>query len=263
MNSSKYQLTRFSQQTRPNTETGLKKVCAVIPAFNEAETIGKIIKETKKYVDTVFVVNNNSTDNTAEVARQSGAKVIHCSGRQGYGAAQYIGHVTAMEDGFEYLLQLDADGQHDPKYIPSLLAVALSDNYDIVLGSRFLGDNNSNVSFVRKIGIKFFSKVVSFLGHTEITDVTSGFKVYKVSSLKQLCKPSDTHPAVEQMLEIAKRGMKIKEVPIEMLIRNNGKSHLNLIKFTLYPLRGIWAVLKVMLFRRVSRLSETGRENEQ
>lgn len=225
------------------------KICAVIPAYNESKTIGKIIQETKKYVDTVFVVNNNSTDNTAEVARQSGAKVIHCSVRQGYGAAQYIGHVAAMQNGFDYILQLDADGQHDPKYIPKLLEAAQNDDYDIVLGSRFLSDSYKGLSFTRKIGIIFFSKVVSFLGHTKITDVTSGFKVYKVSSLKKLSKPSDKHPAVAQMLEIANKGMKIKEVPVEMSIRSTGESHLSLIRFALYPFRVSWAVLKVMLFR--------------
>ena len=96
------------------------KVCAVIPAYNEAETLGKIIQETKQYVDTVFVVDNGSTDDTADIARENGAEVIHCAAKRGYGAAQYAGHIAAMQNGFDYILQLDADGQHDPDEIPKI-----------------------------------------------------------------------------------------------------------------------------------------------
>ena len=225
------------------------KVCAVIPAYNEAATIGGIIRETRKHIDTIFVVDNGSTDNTAEIARDSGAKVIDCSAKRGYGVAQYAGQQAAMQNGFDYILQLDADGQHDPSYIPKLLEAAQSGDYDIVLGSRFLSDSYKNLSLVRKIGIVFYSKVVSFLGRARVTDVTSGFKVYKASSLKKLSKPSDVNPAVEQMLEIAKKGMAIKEIPVEMPARSAGESDFNLRKFVLYPFKAIWLILKVMLSR--------------
>jgi glycosyltransferase involved in cell wall biosynthesis len=225
------------------------KVCAVIPAYNEAATIGEVIRETKKYIDTIFVVDNGSTDNTAEIARDRGAQVIDCSAKRGYGAAQYAGQQVAMQNGFDYILQVDADGQHDPIYIPKLLEAAQSGDYDIVLGSRFLGDSYKNLSLVRKIGIVFYSKVVSFLGRAKITDVTSGFKVYKASSLRKLSKPSDVNPAVEQMLEIAKRGMTIKEIAVEMPARSAGESDFDSTKFALYPFKAIWLILKVMLSR--------------
>jgi glycosyltransferase involved in cell wall biosynthesis len=225
------------------------KVCAVIPAYNEAATIGEVIRETKKYIATIFVVDNGSTDNTAEIARDRGAQVIDCSAKRGYGAAQYAGQQVAMQNGFDYILQVDADGQHDPIYIPKLLEAAQGGNYDIVLGSRFLGDSYKNLSLVRKIGIVFYSKVVSFLGRAKITDVTSGFKVYKASSLRRLNKPSDVNPAVEQMLEIAKRGMTIKEIAVEMPARSAGESDFNSTKFALYPFKAIWLILKVMLSR--------------
>ena len=225
------------------------RICALILECDEEKTVGEIVRKAKGYVDITFMVDNGSTDNTAEVARQNGAQVIQCNAKRGYGAAQYVGHMVAIQEGFHYVLQLDADGQHDPKYIPRLLETIQNDNYDIVLGSRFLSDGYRNLSFTRKIGIMFFSKAVSFLGHAKITDVTSGFKVYKVSSLKKLSKSSEKHPALEQMMEIAKRGMKIGEVPVEMPARNTGKSHLNLIKLALYPFRGIWAIFKVWLLR--------------
>jgi len=225
------------------------KICAIIPACNEAATVGEIIRRTKEYVIDIWVIDNGSTDDTAEIARHNGARIIPYPDKRGYGAAQYAGHMFAIKEGYEYILQLDADGQHDPKYIPKLIAAMRDGDYDIVLGSRFLGGNSNNVSFIRKSGIFFFSTLVSILGHTTITDITSGYKVYKVSGLKKLHKPSDINPAVEQMMEIAKKGMKIGEVPIEMPLRDMGTSHLSLIRFTIYPFRGLWGIIKVMLFR--------------
>ena len=225
------------------------KICVVIPAHNEAASVARIIQAARKYIDIIYVVDNKSTDETASVARDSGAHIIHYSEKLGYGAAQYAGQQAAISSGFDYILQLDADGQHNPIYIPELLKVALTGDYDIVLGSRFLNNKPPNLSFIRKAGITFLSAVVSFLGHTKITDVTSGFKVYKASSLKKLNRPSDIHPCPEQMLEIARKGMKIKEVPVDMLVRNTGRSYFTLLRYVLYPFRVTWAVVKVMLFR--------------
>lgn len=225
------------------------KVCAVIPALNEDATIGNIVQETKKYIDDVFVVNNGSTDNTVKVAQECGAEVIDCYTKRGYGAAQYAGQQFAIQKSYDYILQLDADGQHNPIYIPQLIESMQDSNYDIVLGSRFLTTSHKNLSFPRKRGIIFFSRAISFLGHIKVTDATSGFKIYRASSLQKLSKPSDINPAVEQMMEMAKKKMKIKEIPIEMPIRNTGNSHLSLIKFLLYPFRASWHILKVMLFK--------------
>jgi glycosyltransferase involved in cell wall biosynthesis len=224
------------------------KICAVIPAYNEELTIGKIIKETKKYIDTIYVVNNGSTDRTADIALENGAEVINYSDKRGYGASQYAGQQHALQQGFNYILQLDADGQHDPAYIPELINTMQSLDCDIVLGSRFI-TNNTKINPVRYVGINFFSLAVSILGRTRITDVTSGFKIYKANSLRKLSKPCDTHPAVEQMMEMAKKNMTIKEVPIIMPQRTAGESHLSVIKFALYPFRALWLIIKVILFK--------------
>jgi len=230
-----------------NLDNNNLKVCAVIPAYNEEQTIGNIIKETKKYIDTIFVVDDGSKDRTAEIARENGARVIRHVINLGYGAAQRTGHKVAELEGFEYILQLDADGQHNPKYIPELLKFAR--DCDMVIGSRFLNHSYKKYPLVRKIGIKFFTWMVKSLGSVDLTDITSGFKVYKVESLKKLGRTSDKHPAVEQMLEIARKGFKIKEISIEMPVRENGESHLNLKRYTFYPIRMIDSVLRVLLFR--------------
>jgi glycosyltransferase involved in cell wall biosynthesis len=222
-------------------------ICAVIPAYNEEKTIGSVISETRTYIRVIYVVNNSSTDNTAEVAKKSGAEVINCFTERGYGAAQYAGQQHALQQGFDYILQLDADGQHDPKYIPILINTILEGDYDIVIGSRILSGCYKNWSFIRKAGILFYSFIVSLLGRTKVTDCFSGFKIYKTASLAKLNRPSDVHPAIEQTLEMANKGMKIKEIPIVMPLRNNGESYFSFKRFVAFPARAIWLILKVLL----------------
>ena len=230
------------------------RVIAIIPAYNEEETIGDVIKETKKYVgkyiEKILVIDDGSQDKTSQIVNQLGVDLVVHPINRGYGAAQRTGHEIAMMEGYDYILQLDADGQHDPKYIPILLEEAKKENWDIILGSRFLNDSHKKYSFARKMGIKFFTGVVNMFANTNLTDVTSGFKVYKTESLKKLSPYSDKHPAVEQILEAAKKDFKIKEVSVVMSTRKRGESHLNLENFILYPLRAIEAILKVLIFRR-------------
>lgn len=222
----------------------------MIPAYNEGETIASVVEETRKYVDVVFVIDDGSTDNTYEEAVNAGAKVIKHVINRGIGAAQRTGYNIAMRDGFDYIVQLDADMQHDPRYIQKLLNAAIKDNCDMIIGSRFLNPSYENYNFVRRTGIKFFTKTVRFLSSVDITDVTSGFRVYKVKSLRRLGRTLDKHWAVEQTLDAAKRGLKIKEVSVKMPLRKRGKSQFNLITYVKYPLRMIESILRVLIFRR-------------
>ena len=229
------------------------RVIAIIPAYNEEETVGDVIEEVKgynsKYIDKILVVDDSSQDNTSQIAKELGATVLTHPINRGYGAAQRTGHKVAMLEGYDYVLQLDADGQHDPKYIPAFMREVEREEWDIILGSRFLNDSYKGHSLTRKIGIKFFTKIVNLFGKTSLTDVTSGFKVYKTNALRELSRCSDKHPAVEQMLEATKRNFKIKEISVIMPKRKKGESHLNLENFILYPSRALEAILKVLIFR--------------
>ena len=223
------------------------RICAIIPAYNERETIDKIIQETKQYVDTVFVVDDGSTDDTAEMARENGAEVIRHDVNRGIGAAQQSGYNVAIRNGYDYIVQLDGDRQHNPEHIPEMLSVA--QGCDMVIGSRFLNKSYRGYPFVRRIGISFFTLVVKLLVGVNITDVTSGYRVYKAESLRKLGQLSSRHWAVEQTLEAGKRGFNIKEISIEMPVRNMGKSQFSLVRYALYPFRMIPIIIKVMLFR--------------
>jgi len=225
------------------------KVCAVIAAYNESRTVGSVIQGASQYVDKVLVVDDGSTDGTAEIAREFGAELVQHATNRGPGAAVQTGYAAAIAAGFDYIVQIDADGQHNPEYIPKLLEVAVSDECDVVIGSRFLNDSFREWPFVRRLGIAFFTKLVNLVGSTNVTDVTSGFKVHRASSLAKLSRSSDRFPAAEQILEYAKKGMKIREVSVEMPVRSAGNSYLSLKRLMLYPFYVTWAILKVMLFK--------------
>jgi glycosyltransferase involved in cell wall biosynthesis len=223
------------------------RTVAVIPAYNEADTIGTVIEETAAHVEEVVVVDDGSSDGTASIARDCGATVIEHVFNTGVGGAVRTGYQYAIEHDYEFVLQVDGDGQHDPAYIPELLEQA-ADN-DMVIASRYLNESFQEYSLVRKLGITFFTKVVNVLGGVEITDVTSGFRVYRVSALETILHRSDKHWAVEQTLEAAKDGQRITEVSIEMPTREEGESQFTLDTFVLYPFRMTNVILRVLLFR--------------
>jgi glycosyltransferase involved in cell wall biosynthesis len=224
------------------------RTLAVVPAYNEAETIGPVIDGTAQHVDRVLVVDDGSTDETPRIARDHGATVLEHAFNTGVGGAVRTGYRYAVEEDFDYVVQVDADGQHDPEKIPRLLEAA--DGRDMVIASRYLNDSHREYSPVRNIGIRFFTALVNVLGGVEITDVTSGFRVYRVDALASILHHSDKHWAVEQTLEAARRDFDIAEVSTEIPTREDGASQFTLGTFVLYPLRMTDVALRVLLFRQ-------------
>jgi len=224
------------------------RTVAVIPAYNEASTIGPVIEETDEYVDRVVVVDDGSSDDTAAIARDHGATVVEHVFNTGVGGAVRTGYQYAIKHDYDWVVQVDADGQHDPAKIPELLDVA-EEGHDMVIASRYLNDSYQDYSATRNAGIQFFTRLVNALGDIEITDVTSGFRVYRVSMLAQILHRSDKHWAIEQTLEAAKGGYRITEVSTKMPTREEGESQFTLDTFALYPIRMTDTILRVLLFR--------------
>lgn len=232
--------------------TGLKitmcvSTVAVIPAYNEEDTIGPVVEETSKYVDEVVVVDDGSDDGTSRVARDNNAHVIEHMINMGVGGAQRTGYRYAIRNGYDFVVQIDADGQHDPGLIPLLLDEA--EDSDMVIGSRYLNESYKEYGWVRNAGIRFFTLLVNVLGGIEITDVTSGYRVYRVDKLKDIIYESDKHWAVEQTLEAARQGQDIREVSVEMPTREAGESQFDLETFVMYPIRMVDIILRVIIFR--------------
>lgn len=223
------------------------RTVAVVPAYNETSTIGPIIDETATYVDKVVVVDDGSSDETTAVAKDHGATVIPHAVNTGVGGAVRTGYLYAIRKDYDFIVQIDADGQHDPSYIPELLAAA--EDTDMVIGSRYLNESYKDYSFVRNAGIQFFTTTVNFLGRMDITDVTSGFRVYRVDRLKEILHHSDKHWAVEQTLAAAREGHTITEVSVEMPTRDEGESQFTVDTFALYPIRMADVMLRILIFR--------------
>ncbi|MFC6757023.1 MULTISPECIES: glycosyltransferase family 2 protein [Haloarcula] len=224
------------------------RTVAVIPAYNESETIGPVIEETGEYVDRVVVVDDGSSDDTAAIAREHGAVVVEHVFNTGVGGAVRTGYQYAIKHNYDWVVQVDADGQHDPAKIPELLEVA-TDGHDMVIASRYLNESYQDYSATRNVGIQFFTRLVNALGDIEITDVTSGFRVYRVSMLESILHRGDKHWAIEQTLEAAKGGYRITEVSTKMPTREEGESQFTLDTFALYPIRMTDTILRVLLFR--------------
>ncbi|WP_058365704.1 glycosyltransferase family 2 protein [Haloparvum sedimenti] len=223
------------------------RTVAVLPAYNEAETVGPVIEGTSEHVDEVVVVDDGSSDATAAVAREHGATVVEHVFNTGVGGAVRTGYQYAIRNDYDFVVQVDGDGQHDPAHIPRLMEAAA--DADMVIASRYLNESFEEYGFVRRLGISFFTNVVNVLGGVDITDVTSGFRVYRVDALAEILHRSDRHWAVEQTLDAAKRDQRITEVSVAMPTREEGDSQFTLDTFVLYPLRMTDVVLRVLLFR--------------
>ncbi len=154
------------------------KVLVIIPAYNEEGSLGKVIEGVKQYLPgaDALVVNDGSTDLTSERAKASGATVLDLPFNLGIGGAMQAGYQYAYKKGYDIAIQVDGDGQHDPKEIPKLLQALEEKEVDMVIGSRFIGDSEFKSSMMRRVGISIFSKVISLIVGQKITDPTSGFR---------------------------------------------------------------------------------------
>jgi len=191
------------------------KVIAAIPAYNEEKTVAAVILETEKYVDKIIIVDDGSTDHTAEIARRMGATVIQHAVNKGYGAAIISLLKKALEEDADIAVTLDADGQHDPRYIPYLTKPILENKADIVIGSRFLG--KTKMPKYRKIGVKTITALSNVATKLNITDAQSGFRAYSKKALQKIVPQlSEQGMGISlQILQIANQArLKIAEVPI-------------------------------------------------
>ena len=194
-------------------------IVAAIPAFNEERTIAKLVLEAQKHVDVVLVCDDGSEDMTAEIAERMGADVIRHETNMGYGAAIKTLFTMARELNADVLVTLDGDGQHDPREIPQLVEPLLEKKVDIILGSRFLDDNESDneVPSYRGWGIKLISKVTGAASNHKFNDAQCGFRVYGRKALSGLSFVENGMGAsVEVLMKAKKNSLTVVEVPAEV-----------------------------------------------
>ena len=186
---------------------------ACIPAYNEEQYIQDVIKKSLPHVDKVVVCDDGSTDNTAKLAKDSGAIVISQK-NQGYGAAIATLFEYARKENAQIMITLDGDGQHDPDQIPLLIDAITTHNVDVTIGSRFL-DDTTKASGYRKTGIKIITSASNYGTNFKVSDSQSGFRAYSKDAIDAI-HPTEQGMAVstEILLKISNKGLSVAEVPI-------------------------------------------------
>jgi len=199
-------------------------VIAVIPCLDEDQFIGDIVAKALRHADKVIVVDDGSTDGTADVARQAGAEVIRHEKRRGAGAATRSGFEAAIKMGADVVVTLDGDGQHNPAEIPGLIKPLLDGKADLVIGSRFINPS-TNMPPYRNLGIYIITWLYNIGSKSNITDSQSCFRAHSRKLLESInITRADFGFSIEVLVKARKKGLKIVEVPASCLYHAQGSS---------------------------------------
>ncbi len=226
------------------------RVLVVVPAHNEEGSLPGTLAEVRERapgVD-VLVVDDGSRDGTSRAAREARVAVVRHPVNLGVGGALQTGFQWAYERGYDVVVQLDADGQHDPAYLAVLLAPVLAGRCDVSIGSRFVTSTGYRAPWNRRLGMLLFSGIVRLALGRPISDTTSGFRAYN-RAVMQVCQhdfPKD-FPDAPLLIALARRGFRLDEVPVVMRERQAGSSFYTLGKQLYYPYKSLLASLMALI----------------
>lgn len=228
-----------AQRERPHT-------LVIMPAWNESEAIGNTINEVFEFgpLCDVLVVDDGSRDNTAQVAREAGATVVELPFNMGVGGAMRTGFKYAKMHGYSQVIQVDADGQHDPRDIKAVLD-GLRET-DIVIGARFADKGNYSVRGPRKWAMNVLAWTISRIARTKLTDVTSGFRAANAKAIRQYV---DHYPAeylgdtIDSLVVAIRAGCTVRQVGVSMRERQGGTPSHDPLKAAIYLGRSAMALL--------------------
>ena len=235
--------------------TSNRTALAVVPAYNEEATVAKVVTELQEKAPSfdVLVIDDGSTDRTGEIAQAAGAHVVRHPFNLGIGGAVQSGFQYARDHGYDQMVQVDGDGQHDPREIPRLLAArADHPDVDMVCGSRFLSeDHRYPAPISRRTGIHVFAFLLSWLVGSRVSDPTSGFRLYNRRAIKLFARdyPHD-YPEVEAVLMLHHHRLSMREVPVRMYLRGGGVSSISTGKSAYYMLKVLLALFVGLARRR-------------
>lgn len=227
---------------------------AVIPAYNESATIRRVVEgiQRERPDFDIVVVDDGSTDSTAAIAQHAGAEVLRLPFNLGIGGAVQAGFVFAAEHGYERMAQVDADGQHDPAELTTLLRAMAEHETDVVCGSRFLSSDLSYPAPIsRRTGIHIFAFLLSLFVRQRVTDPTSGFRLYGRRGIELFARdyPHD-YPEVEAVLMLHHHRLRMCEVPVQMFARDGGASSITSGKSAYYMVKVLLALFVGLARRR-------------
>ena len=233
----------------------LERSClAVVPAYNESGTVGRVVQSLHENAPSfdVLVIDDGSTDATCREATAAGARVVRLPYNLGIGGAVQAGFKFALDNGYDYMIQVDGDGQHDPCEIEKLVeAMEAEPGLDVVCGSRFLKDLEYRGPVSRRAGIHIFAFILSRLVGQKVTDPTSGFRLYNKRAIGLFARdyPHD-YPEVEAVLVLHHHRLRMREVAVRMFARGGGKSSIRSGKSVYYMVKVLLAIVVGLARRR-------------
>jgi len=234
------------------------RVLVIIPAYNEEGSILGVIEELKAlYSDFDYIVINDcSTDSTANILEENNLNRIHLPNNLGIGGAVQTGYRYALENDYDIAVQLDGDGQHDPVYLAGIIEPIINDEADVCIGSRFIEREGFQTSFMRRLGIKVLSFIIKICTGVTVTDVTSGFRACNRNLIKHYTNHyAQDYPEPEAIVSASVYGYRVKEVAVLMRERVTGTSSIGAFK-------SIYFMIKVSLAIIIYRLMVVGKREK-
>lgn len=226
------------------------RVLIIIPAYNEQETIENVIKEVKAAGDYDYVVVNDcSTDNTAEILRRGGYNHLNLPVNLGIGGGVQTGFQYAVQYGYDIAIQLDGDGQHDPAYLADIIAPVARGECDMCIGSRFIKHEGFQTSFMRRLGINILKFLIRVCCGARVTDTTSGFRAVNADVAAHFAAHyAQDYPEPESIISAVSAGYSVVEVPVKMRERQGGKTSISPLKSAHYMIK---VSIAIVLYRLV------------
>lgn len=227
----------------------MNKLILIIPAYNEEESIQRVIEHLKKNYSEYdyIIVNDGSTDRTSEICHSQGYNIIDLPVNLGLAGAFQTGLKYAYKKNYQYALQFDGDGQHKPEYIAALLE-KIQEGYDIVIGSRFVTEKKP--FSMRMLGSFLIEKSIRITTGKKIKDPTSGMRMFSRTIIKEFANNINYGPEPDTVSFLLKQGATVAEVQVEMDERMAGVSYLNWSRSVLYMLRVLLSILFIQNFRK-------------
>ena len=225
------------------------KCLVIVPAYNEEESIVRVIENLKKHYAAYdyVVINDGSSDNTAELCRKMGYELIDLPVNLGLAGAFQTGLKYAYRKGYDYAIQFDADGQHRPESIEAMLD-KIQEGYDIVIGSRFVTEKKPHS--MRMLGSNLISLATRITTGRKVKDPTSGMRMFNKKMIAEFALNLNYGPEPDTISYLLKQGATIAEVQVEMDERAAGESYLNLSRSVMYMLRMLMSILFIQNFRK-------------
>lgn len=226
------------------------KKLIIIPAYNESANIEKtveaIIKEAPDF--DYVIINDCSTDNTRQICEENNYNIINLPINLGIGGAVQTGYRYGYEEGYDVAVQVDGDGQHDPRFLETMAEYLENNNLDMVIGSRFIKKEGFQSSSTRRIGIKYFTILIQILTGKKITDPTSGLRMVgrEIMSMFAYEYPKD-YPEPESVVAILRKKKRVEEIPVIMKAREGGVSSIS-------PKKSVYYMIKVTLAILIERI---------